>query len=368
MKEMIWRCDLVPQYKKYKKEINNVIDEVLLSGRYTLAEQVTNFEKEFSSFIGVKEGIGVSNGTEALALSLLCSGVSEGDEVITTPFTAIPTYAAIRLVKATPVFVDIDPVTFLIDVTKIMKAVTSRTKAVIPVHLFGNVVDVEQIRSEVGDDIFILEDCAQSHGAMINSKQTGSLGDMAAFSFYPTKNLGCYGDGGMIVTNDSDLAKKSKLLRMYGMVNTDEFITDGRNSRLDELQAAILRVKLKYLSKMNAARKRIASIYCDKLSTDLILPQKINTCVDPVFHVFTVKCLKNRDAFISYLETHNIQTNVYYKKPLYQQKPYYEMFGKHESLPVVERICKEVISLPCYPEMTDDTLYYIVDKINNYSI
>ena len=200
---MIWRCDLVPQYEAYKAEIDEAINKVFYSGQYTLGKNVEEFEEEFSEYIGCKYGVGVNSGTDALMLALWCFDIEKGDEVITTPFTAIPTYSAIRHVGATPVFVDIEPDTFLIDLNKIENAITEKTKAVVPVHLFGNVVDIEKLRNIVGPDIFILEDCAQAHGASIRGRRVGSMGNVSAFSFYPTKNLGGYGDGGMVMTDDT---------------------------------------------------------------------------------------------------------------------------------------------------------------------
>jgi len=367
MKDMIWRCDLVPQYLEYKSEIKEVIDQVLQSGKYILATQVKKLEQEFASFVGCQSAIGVNSGTDALVLGLKCLGVGVGDEVITTPFTAIPTYAAIRQVGATPVFVDIDPNTFLMDSTLLPQAITEKTKAILPVHIFGNVVDVDQIREIVGNEILILEDCAQSHGARIRGKQTGSMGDLAAFSFYPTKNLGGYGDGGIIVTNNSNFAEKAKLLRMYGMINKDEFILDGMNSRLDEIQASILRVKLKYLNKMNQLRKIIANTYISKLDSQVVIPQQYDQDVEPVFHVFSVCCQVNRKTLEEHLASHHIQTNMYYCKPLYQQKPYQKIWGKHANLPNVENVCDKVLALPLYPEMSAEIINTVIEKINIFS-
>ena len=235
---MIRRCDLVPQYDLYEKEIESAIKNVLKSGRYTLGENVESFEDEFSKYIGTKYGIGVNSGTDALILSLNAIGIKPGDEIITTPFTAIPTYSAIRQVNAIPIFADVDPETFLIDINKIQELITKKTKAIIPVHLFGNIVDIKKIRDIIGSDIAIIEDCAQSHGGEIRNIKAGSMGDLSAFSFYPTKNLGGYGDGGMILTDNDQYYQFLKKKRQYGMINKDEFEFDGLNSRLDEIQAA----------------------------------------------------------------------------------------------------------------------------------
>ncbi|MBT7861176.1 MAG: hypothetical protein HN712_12720, partial [Gemmatimonadetes bacterium] len=203
---MLWRCDLVPQYEKYRDEIDEAVLRVLSSGRYTLAQEGANFEQEFAQYLGGTHGVAVNSGTDALILALSVLGIGPGDEVITTPFTAIPTYAAIRQVGARPVFVDIEEDTFLIDIGQIADAMSDRTRAVVPVHLFGNAVDIDALRTIVGPDVAIVEDAAQAHGATMRGKKVGVLGDVGAFSFYPTKNLGGYGDGGMIVTGSKERA------------------------------------------------------------------------------------------------------------------------------------------------------------------
>ena len=263
---MLWRCDLVPQYEEYKSEIDEAIQKVLISGRYTLGKNVIEFEKKFSNYVNCEYGVGVNSGTDALILALQCFDIRPGDEVITTPFTAIPTYAAIRHVGATPIFVDIDPDTFLIDLEKIKASITSKTKAIVPVHIFGNVVDIERLRAIVGRNIYIIEDACQAHGSSMNKRKSGSFGDIGCFSFYPTKNLGGYGDGGAIITNNHDLYNKIKLMRMYGMRDKDHVEIHGMNSRLDEIQAAILSVKLRYLDKFNHQRNLIAKKYLKERS------------------------------------------------------------------------------------------------------
>lgn len=232
---MILRCDLAAQYRRYEKEINAAIQKVLESGRYTLAEEVSAFEADFAKYLGCKYVIGVGNGTDGLILSMKAVGVGEGDEVLTTPFTAIPTVSAIIAAGAKAVFVDIKKDSFLIDIDRIPKFVTAKTKAVIPVHIFGNVVDVDRLKRIIPNNIPIIEDAAQAHGCKMNGKYAGTMGDIGVFSFYPTKNLGGYGDGGAIVTNNPDIAEQLKLKRMYGMVDKDHIVINGVNSRLDEL-------------------------------------------------------------------------------------------------------------------------------------
>ena len=363
---MIWRCDLVPQYEAYKSEIDEAINKVFYSGQYTLGKNVEEFEEEFSAYIGCKYGVGVNSGTDALILALWCFDIEKGDEVITTPFTAIPTYSAIRHVGATPVFVDIESDTFLIDLNKIENAITEKTKAVVPVHLFGNVVDIEKLRNIVGPDIFILEDCAQAHGASIRGKNAGSIGDISAFSFYPTKNLGGYGDGGMVITNNPEWNDLIRKKRMYGMINKDEFVVDGINSRLDELQAAILRVKLKYLEDMNKKRFELGRLYNDNLKGDFIFPQTIRDDVKTVYHVYSAICNSRRDDLMEYLTGKNIQSNVYYPMPLVKQVGYMNIFGKKNKLPVTEDVARKIISLPLYPEMSNEIITTVSMAIKSF--
>jgi dTDP-4-amino-4,6-dideoxygalactose transaminase len=366
MAEMIWRCDLVPQYLAYQDEINQAIERVLKSGRYVLGENVLAFEREFAAYIGCQYGVGVNSGTDALMLALSCFDLQPGDEVITTPFTAIPTYSAIRHVGAKPVFVDIDPETFLLDLNQVEQVLTKRTKAIVPVHLFGNAVDVGRLREIIGPNIFILEDCAQSHGASVHGKKTGALGDIAAFSFYPTKNLGAYGDGGIILTDNEDFAERVRLRRMYGMINKDEFVMDGINSRLDELQAAILRIKLTHLDEMNARRTELAALYADLLNEKYIRPQAVNTGIHSVYHVYSALCVEKRDALIAFLEKRNIQTNVYYPMPLNRQKGFLAAFKSFTPLPVTENVSRRVIALPFYPEIPEKTIRLIASYIDQF--
>ncbi len=362
---MIWRCDLVPQYEKYKKEINESIERVLKSGRYILSSEVAEFEKEFAKYLGVNYSIAVGNGTDGLTLSLMALGIGKGDEVITTPFTAIPTVSAIIDSGAKPVFVDINPDTFLIDLTKVRDAITSKTKAIIPVHIFGNVVDIPKLREIVGN-IRIIEDASQSHGSKIKGIQSGTMGDLGVFSFYPSKNLGAYGDGGMIVTNNKEWADKIRLLRMYGMVDKDNIIINGINSRLDELQAAILRVKLKYLDKMNIVRNEIAERYKKELNAEFFKHQKIPEEVFSNYHVFVSRFKGKREALIKYLEENQIQTNIYYLIPLHLQKANKFLGLKEGDFPQAEKLCKEVIALPLYPEFEKSQQDYVIKYINEF--
>ncbi len=363
---MIYRCDLLPQYLKYKQEIDRVISRVLNSGRYTLGEEVKAFEVEFANYLKVKNVIGVASGTDALILAMKVLEIGKGDEVITTAFTAIPTVSAIIAVGATPIFVDINPSTYLIDIDKISEVISSKTKAVMPVHIFGNVVDIPKLKKILGNKISIIEDACQAHGSSIKGKLAGSMGDINAFSFYPTKNIGGYGDGGAVATQKQDFAKKVKLLRMYGMVDKDNIIINGINSRLDELQAAILRFKLKQLGNMNKKRNDIASVYKKHLRSDLFEHQQINKDVYCNYHVYATRFKGDRKKFIDYLDKKGIQTNIYYDIPLHLQKANQFLGLKKGDLPHTEKLCKEVIALPLYPEIPINTIKYIIDSINSY--
>jgi dTDP-4-amino-4,6-dideoxygalactose transaminase len=349
---MIWRCDLVPQYHRYRREIELAMARVLESGRYILAEEVAAFEAEFAAYVGMPQGVGVANGTDALTLALMGLGVGPGDEVITSPFTAIPTASAIVDAGATPVFVDVDPDTYLIDIEQASRAVTSRTRAIMPVHIFGNVVDVARLRAAVGPGIPIIEDAAQAHGSRRGPVRAGALAEVSTFSFYPTKNLGGYGDGGMILTRDTALAERLRLLRMYGMTDKDHIVIHGVNSRLDELQAAILRVKLAHLDDMNQARRRLADRYRAELPAQRFTPQLVPAGVEPNYHIFAARYHGDRAALIRRLEQDGIQTNIYYVVPLHLQEANRFLGLRPGSLPVVERLCEEVIALPMYAELT----------------
>ena len=363
---MIWRCDLVPQYNAYRGEIDEAIQRVLRSGRYILATEVAAFEQEFAAYLGVKHVVSVANGTDGLVLALRARDIGPGDEVITTPFTAIPTVSAIVQTGATPVFVDVCGDTFLMDVEKVASAVTPRTKAVIPVHIFGNMVDVPRLRQVVGDRIVIVEDACQSHGSTSGGRQSGSLGDMGVFSFYPTKNLGGYGDGGAVATNSDEDASLLRLLRTYGMTDYNHIVIDGENSRLDELQAAVLRVKLKHLDAMNEQRRGIAEQYVRELRPDLFRQQHIPPGVRPNYHVFASRCMVGRAGLMRHLAAHEIQTNIYYLMPVHLQEAHRHLGWKRGDLPVSEQVCGDIVALPMYPELPAATLTAIISAINSY--
>jgi len=308
----------------------------------------------------------VNSGTDALILALWALDLKKGDEVITTPFTFFATYTAIRQLELTPVFADINPDTFLLDVEKVADLISPRTRAVLPVHLFGNVVDIPRLREIVGKGIYIVEDCAQSHGASINGRRAGTLGDISAFSFFPSKNLGGYGDGGMVLTDDEALAAKVRSRRTFGMKNKDVFLEHGINSRLDELHAAILRAKLPHLEEMNSRRKALASRYAQLLDPDNVKPQKINPGVDAVYHVYSCLCPKRRDELVNYLEGKGVQTNVYYASSITDQEAYRKYYSKRFDLPRTDEVAKTIIAIPFYAEMELSTLEFVARSINGF--
>jgi dTDP-4-amino-4,6-dideoxygalactose transaminase len=341
------------QYESHRAAIDQAIRRVLESGRYILGQEVSAFEREFAGYVGVGFAIGVGSGTEALHLALAACGVGVGDEVITVAHTAVATVAAIELCGATPVFVDIEPDYFTLDPNQLEDAITSRTKAVIPVHLYGQPADLTAIISIARQHgLKVIEDCAQAHGAMYCDRRLGSWGDIACFSFYPTKNLGAIGDGGAVVTNDPQLAERVRSLREYGW-STERNVSHmtGWNSRLDELQAAILRVKLQYLDADNDRRRRIADLYDALLrDSDLVLPRR-RADATHVFHLYVVRS-GERDDLLLRLKAGGVGASIHYP-PVHLQPAYQGRVRGAGKLTTTERAAKEILSLPIYPELTD---------------
>jgi dTDP-4-amino-4,6-dideoxygalactose transaminase len=337
-------------YLTRKPEIDAAIAGVLARGSYILGEEVTALEREFAAYLGVKHCIGVANGTDALHLALRACGLAPGDEVVTVSHTAVATVAAIEMAGATPVLVDIDD-SYTIDPVAVRTALTPRTRVLIPVHLYGQPADLDPLRAIARErGLRILEDCAQSHGARYKGVRTGACGDLAAFSFYPTKNLGALGDGGAIATNDDALASKVRLLREYGW--KQRYISDipGVNSRLDEIQAAILRVQLRHLDAGNAARKALAALYDAALrGTTLTLPST-PADRDHVYHQYVVRHPR-RDALREHLKAQGIGTLVHYPVPVHLQPAYANRLRKAGSLERTETAAATVLSLPMFPEL-----------------
>jgi len=353
------------QYTAQKFAIDQAIRRVLESGRYILGEQVELFEKEFADYLEVKHALGVASGTDALCLALTAGGIGRGDEVITVSHTAVATVAGIELSGATPVLVDIEPNFYTLDPGQLKKAITKKTKAIIPVHLYGHSTDMKSILAIAQKhNLLVIEDCAQAHGAIYHDRKVGSWGNFACFSFYPTKNLGALGDGGLVATNNRKLAEKLKLLRQYGWAKRYVSHIPGQNSRLDELQAAILRVKLKNLDKDNQQRTELASIYTTHLlKTNLILPKKRKHS-EHVYHLYVVRS-KQRDELKAFLEKHDIYPLIHYPVPIHLQ-PAYQNIKTIGNLTQTEKIAQEVLSLPLYPQLPQKQVQVVAKTILSF--
>jgi len=343
--------DLTRQIRDIQKELDSAIATVFRKGRFILSDNVEAFEEEFAHFCKVKYAVGVSSGTDALRLALISAGIGSGAEVITVPNTAVPTIAAIEAAGAMPVLVDIDPYTFTVDTTKIEREITKRTKAIMPVHLYGQPADMDPIlKIAKRNNLMVIEDAAQAHGAKYKNKMAGSLGEMGCFSFYPTKNLGAYGDAGMVVTNNYALYKKLKLLRNYGEAKRYQHQIKGFNSRLDELQAAILRVKLKKLDFWNKARRMLARYYNQNIRTPEVVTPSEAKYAYHVYHLYVIRT-KQRDKLQKFLRGKQIQTLIHYPISVHKQEAYKNLGYKAGSLPVAESVAREILSLPLFPEL-----------------
>ncbi|MCL4385577.1 MAG: DegT/DnrJ/EryC1/StrS family aminotransferase [Actinobacteria bacterium] len=408
--------DLSRQYKKYKNEFDSIITSVFEKGSFILGENLSDFEKNFASYLGIKNAIGVANGTEAIFLALKALDIGEGDEVITVSNTAVPTVSAIDGAGAKPVFVDILEDSYNINPQLIEEKISKKTKAIIPVHLYGNPCEMDsimQIANKHG--LKVIEDCAQAHGAKYKGKKVGTFGHISTFSFYPSKNLGANGDGGMIVTDDDELAEKVRLLRNYGFKDRYNSILRGYNSRLDELQAALLNFKLTKLDEWNMMRIKIAQKYIIGLKNTPLILAKIpkipqipqmpkmprtsqtndisnlnklnlnnfnldnldfdnlssyininNLSTFPVFHLFVARCKEERSKLIGYLLKEGISVLIHYPIPIHLQPAYSFLSYKAGDLPVTEKISQEILSIPIYPELEDKEIDYIIDKINKF--
>lgn len=361
--------DLSRQHKRINREIFKGINNTVERCDFILGREEAIFEKEFSAYCKQRFSIGVNSGTDALFLALLSLGIGKGDEVIVPAFTYIATAFAVTFTGANPVFVDIDEKTYNIDVNKIESAITKKTKAIIPVHLFGQAADMHGIFKLAKKYKFkVVEDAAQAHGAKyraIRNKwlMAGTIGDIGCFSFYPTKNLGGFGDGGMITTGNKDIYKKLFRLRDYGRKSRYEHVSLGYNSRLDTLQAAVLRVKLRYLNEYNKLRRKNAALYTRKLSgiKNIILPYEAGHAYH-IYHAYSIR-VKNRDNLIKMFKENNIGFNIYYPVPLHLQEVYKDLGYKRGDFPVAEKISREIISLPMYPYLKEDQINFVVSII-----
>ncbi len=352
------------QYLSIKEEIDNAIQSVLQSGQYILGENVSSFEQEFAKYCGSDSAVGVGNGSDALKLALLALGIQSSDEVITVSNTAVATALAISSVGAKPVFVDINPETFTIDISQIEDKISDKTKAIIPVHLFGHPVDMDPLM-ELADryDLAIVEDACQAHGSEYKGRRVGSIGHIGCFSFYPTKNLGAFGDGGMVVTNDEKIAEKVSILRNYGQKNRYVHVLKGINSRLDELQAAILRVKLKHLDEWNEKRRSGAATYKKFLGdVDEVVCPIEKKFAKHVYHLFVVRTRK-RDELQSFLRSRDIISLIHFPIPIHLQKSYEDLGISKGMLPVTERVAEEILSLPIYPELKKEQIEEVAESI-----
>jgi aminotransferase EvaB len=342
------------EYQEEREDILDAVEHVFTSGRLILGESVRNFEEEFADYCGVRHGVGVDNGTNAITLGLRAIGIQPGDEVITVANTAVPTVSAIVSAGATPRFVDIDPATYLMDGDQLENVVTEKTRCILPVHLFGQCVDMDGVhRVAKAHGLKVLEDCAQAHGAEFKGRKAGSMSDAAAFSFYPTKILGAYGDGGMVLTNSDEVEQKLRRLRFYGMEDIYYAEEHGYNARLDELHAEILRTKLRRLDGYIARRRELARRYNEQLSgTSLILPR-----VSPgSFHAYYLYVVRHphRDDMMERLKDYDIYVNVSYPWPIHTMRGYAHLGYRAGDLPHTEAAAKEIFSLPMYPSLTDE--------------
>jgi dTDP-4-amino-4,6-dideoxygalactose transaminase len=358
--------DLKAQYLAHREEIDAAILTVVESGHFVLGPNVRALEQEIASYVGCQHAVGVASGTDALHLALTALDIGPGDEVITTPFTFIATASTITHTGAVPVFVDIDPRDFNLAPELVKQAITPRTKAILPVHLFGQPARMAEIMEIAGEHgLKVIEDAAQAIGAEENGQRAGSYGDAACFSFYPTKNLGAYGDGGMVATSDPNLAEKIDVLRRQGSKRKYHNEVLGFNSRLDEIQAALLRVKLKYLDEWIEGRQRVARRYNELLAgTGVVTPYE-RPGVRHVYHQYTI-CVPQRDKLQAHLKEQGIGTMVYYPVPLYRL-PLYSGLGYGEGgLPVSEQGAREVLSLPIYPELRDEMVITVGKAIARF--
>ena len=358
--------DLKAQYLSIKPEIDAAIQRVIDNTAFIMGKEVSQFEEAFADYCGAKYAVGVSSGTGALFLALLAHGVGAGDEVITTPFTFFATGEAISQVGARPVFVDIDPTTYNIDPSLIEDAITPHTRAIMPVHLYGQPAEMDSINDIAQKyGLAVIEDAAQAHGSRYKGQRAGVLGDSACFSFYPSKNLGCYGDGGAVVTNDPQIAEKVARLRNHGRVTKYEHNELGYGHRLDGMQAAILGAKLPHLDDWNAGRRERAARYAELLRDLPVATPTHPSTVEPVYHCYTIRLEADhdRDAVVKFLQDKGVGVGVHYPIPLHLQPAYRFLELAAGAFPISERMSQSVLSLPIYAELSDEQQDYVVDVL-----
>jgi dTDP-4-amino-4,6-dideoxygalactose transaminase len=353
--------DLSRQVASIRDELDEAVARTLDGGRFVGGTPVESFERELAAYCGAAHAVGVASGTDAIELALRAAGVGAGDEVITAANTCVPTVAGIEAAGALPVLADADPRTYTLDPASLEAARSERTRAIVPVHLYGQTADMEPIVGFAREHgLIVIEDAAQAHGAEYGGRRAGALGDAAAFSFYPTKNLGALGDGGAVVTDDPELAERVRMLRTYGERERYESLVPGTNSRLDTLQAAVLSVGLRHLDAWNGRRRQLAAFYRQELAgLELTLPEERSGGMH-AYHLFVVR-VAGRDRFRERLAAGGVETLVHYPRPIHLQ-PAYERLA-HEGLTVAERLCEEVCSLPLYPELSDAEAEYVVAAV-----
>ena len=358
--------DLHAQYTQIKDDIDRAVADVIGSSSFVLGPAVERFEKNFARFCGSQYAIGVNSGTSALYLTIKALGIGSGDEVITAANTFIATVAAIIETGATPILVDVDPITRNIDLDLIEESVSPRTKVIMPVHLYGSMVDMDRLMNIARKhNLPVIEDAAQAHGASFDGKPAGSFGIAGCFSFYPGKNLGAYGEGGAVVTSDDNLAEKLRMLRDHGSLRKYHHDMIGCNARMDGIQGAVLDVKLKYLSQWNEARNDIARKYRQSLAgLPVVMPAEPDNSYQ-VYHQFVIE-VEQRDKLQNFLKDNGIPTLIHYPIPVHKQKGYLDAGFKSGALPVTERMSERIVSLPIYPELKDNEIKYITDKIREF--
>ncbi|AEE13849.1 DegT/DnrJ/EryC1/StrS aminotransferase [Thermodesulfobium narugense DSM 14796] len=360
---MVKLADFNKEYNELKDEIDREVLKVLDSGSYIMGKDVRELEAKLSNYLGMK-AYTVASGTDALLIALRAASIGHGDEVITTPFTFVATASTITFVGAKPVFVDIDEETFNINPKLIEEKITQKTKAILPVHLFGHSADMDEIlRIAKKYNLLVIEDNAQAFGSFYKGKKTGSIGDISALSFFPTKNLGAYGDGGAVFAKDEEICEKIDMLRSHGSKKKYLHEIIGYNSRLDTIQAAILNVKLKYFEDFIEKKRKLASIYLEELKGVVKLPVEKENCYH-TYHQFTIR-VKNRDELSLDLSSNNIQSAVHYPLPLHLQKAFNYLGYKEGSFPVAERVSKEVLSLPIFHTLSEEEIYRVCQVIKN---
>ena len=362
---MIPFVDLKAQHAAIRDELNAAIAGVLDNCQFTLGPEVAAFEQEFANYSGAKEGIAVNSGTSALHLALLAAGVGPGDEVITVPFTFVATVSAIHYTGATPVFVDIDPQSFTMDVTQLETAITDRTKAIVPVHLYGQPVDMDPLLSIARKrGLVVIEDAAQAHGAEYKGRRAGSLGDMACFSFYPGKNLGACGEGGMVTTDDPDFTRTLRMLRDWGAEKKYDHRLKGYNYRMEGIQGAVLRVKLRRLESWTEGRRRAAAQYGRLFAGSGVRTPTEMPFARHVYHVYAIRS-KQREAWQSALQAKGVATGIHYPTPVHLLPAFADLGYPAGSFPHSEQAAREVLSLPMFPELRDDQCETVCEAVKS---